>query len=87
MPKGEYKTVMSFEDIKLPYSLEAEQSVLGSILIDPQCLYQVLDYLKPQFFYLPQHREIFTTMVSMFGQSSAIDIVTLLNQLKAGRSL
>jgi replicative DNA helicase len=82
MPKGEYPIPMSFEDIKLPYSLEAEQSVLGSILIDPQCLYQVLDHLKPQFFYLPQHREIFTSMVSMFSQSSAIDIVTLLNELK-----
>jgi replicative DNA helicase len=82
MPKGEYPTPMSLEDVKLPYSLEAEQSVLGSILIDPQCLYQVLDHLKPQFFYLPQHREIFTSMVSMFSQSSAIDIVTLLNELK-----
>lgn len=82
MPKGEYSVPVSIEDIKLPYSLEAEQSVLGSILIDPQCLYQVLDYLKPQFFYLPQHREIFTTMVSMFSQSSAIDIVTLLDELK-----
>ena len=82
MPKGEYPVPMSLEDVKLPYSLEAEQSVLGSILLDPQCLFQVLDRLKPQFFYLPQHREIFTAMVSMFSQSSAIDIVTLLDELK-----
>lgn len=82
MPKGEYPVPLSLEDVKLPYSLEAEQSVLGSILIDPQCLYQVLDVLKPQYFYLPQHREIFTAMVTMFSQSSAIDIVTLLDELK-----
>jgi replicative DNA helicase len=82
--KGEYEAPMSLEDIKLPYSLEAEQSVLGSILIDPQCLYSVLDRLKPQYFYLPQHREIFSAMVSMFSQSSAIDIVTLLDELKTG---
>lgn len=82
MPKGDYPVPMSLEDVKLPYSLEAEQSVLGAILIDPQCLYQVLDILKPQFFYLSQHREIFTAMVSMFSQSSAIDIVTLLDELK-----
>ena len=48
--KGDYAAPMSLEDIKLPYSLEAEQSVLGSILIDPQCLYQVLDRLKAAVF-------------------------------------
>lgn len=73
----------SLADIKLPYSLEAEQSVLGSILIDPQCLYTVLEIVKAQYFYLPQHRAIFASMVSMFGQSSAIDVVTLLDELKA----
>lgn len=82
MPYEKIAVPASLEDIKLPYSLEAEQSVLGSILIDPQCLYQVLECVKPQYFYLPQHREIFSTMVSMFSQSSAIDIVTLLNELK-----
>lgn len=80
---GSFAAPASLEDIKLPYSLEAEQSVLGSILIDPQCLYQVLERVKPQYFYLPQHREIFTAMVSMFSQSSAIDIVTLLEELKS----
>lgn len=84
MPYDKGEVPAGLEDIKLPYSLEAEQSVLGSILIDPQCLYQVLESVKPQYFYLPQHREIFTTMVSMFSQSSAIDIVTLLNELKTG---
>lgn len=82
MPYEKAAVPMSLEDIKLPYSLEAEQSVLGSVLIDPQCLYQVLECVKPQYFYLPQHREIFTIMVSMFSHSSAIDIVTLLNELK-----
>lgn len=80
--KGNIAVPVSLEDVKLPYSLEAEQSVLGSILIDPQCLYSVLDYVKPQYFYLPQHREIFSAMVTMFSQSNAIDIVTLLDELK-----
>lgn len=72
----------ALEDIKLPYSIEAEQSVLGSILIDPQCIYRVLEKLKPQYFYLPQHREIFSTMVNMFSESDSIDVVTLLDELK-----
>lgn len=76
-------TPAGLEDIKLPYSIEAEQSVLGSILIDPQCIYRVLDKVKPQYFYLAQHREIFTTMVNMFSQSDAIDVVTLLDELKS----
>lgn len=80
--KKKIPTPMGLEDLKLPYSIEAEQSVLGSILIDPQCIYKVLDKLKPQYFYLPQHREIFSTMVNMFSQSDSIDVVTLLDELK-----
>ena len=68
---------------QLPYSLEAEQSVLGSILIDPAVMSQVLDYLKPEYFYLSQHRGIFTTMHRMFSGSKVIDFVTLLDELKA----
>lgn len=71
-----------FDSLRLPYSLEAEQSVLGSILIDPQCLYEVIPYIKPHYFYLPQHREIYNIMVRMFSQNNAIDIVTLLDELK-----
>ena len=72
-----------FDSLNLPYSLEAEQSVLGSVLIDPQCILQVLEYIKPPYFYLPQHRGIFSAMLRMFTESSAIDIVTLLDELKS----
>ena len=53
---------VSYEDINMPYSLEAEQAVLGSILIDPACITQVLIIVKPDYFYLPQHKAIFTIM-------------------------
>lgn len=66
----------------LPYSLEAEQSVLGAVLLEPSSLLTVLDYLKPEYFYLPQHREIFSSMVRMFSMSESIDVVTLLDDLK-----
>ena len=71
------------ESSPLPYSLEAEQSVLGSILVDPGVLPPLLDLLKPQYFYLSQHREIFAAMVRMFTDSRTIDFVTLLDELKA----
>jgi len=74
--------VEPLEGVRLPYSLEAEQSVLGAILIDPLGIQKALDFLKPQYFYLPQHQEIFSMMVRMFTESAAIDIVTLLDELK-----
>ena len=70
-------------NVPLPYSLEAEQSVLGAVLVDPDVLLQLLDILKPQYFYLAQHRKIYATMVRMFSASNSIDFVTLLNELKA----
>ena len=80
----DYEKAGSFaEDAQPPYSLEAEQSVLGSILMDPSVITQVMDYLKPQYFYLPQHREIFSAMLGMFTASEVIDFVTLLDKLKA----
>lgn len=70
-------------NVPLPYSLEAEQSVLGAILLDPGVLTQLLDVLKASYFYLAQHRAIFSAMVRMFSASESIDFVTLLNTLKA----
>jgi len=73
-------------NVTLPYNLEAEQSVLGSILAEPNCMNEVLDHLKPDCFYLPQHREIFSIMMSMFtSQNGAIDPVLVADALaKAG---
>lgn len=83
MARDSETTGVLLDTSRLPYSLEAEQSVLGSILIDSAVLTQVLDHLKVQYFFLPQHREIFSAMLMMFSASQAIDFVTLLNSLKA----
>ena len=65
-----------------PQSLEAEQSVLGSILIDSRCVADVIGILKPEDFYLEQNREIYETIYTMFNFSETIDPVTVLNKLK-----
>lgn len=81
--KTERRTELpALEGLVLPYSLEAEQSVLGAVLLDPSALLTALDFLKPQHFYLPQHRAIFSAMVRMFSSSASIDVVTLLDELK-----
>ena len=65
-----------------PQSLEAEQSVLGAILIDSRCVADVVGILKPEDFYLQQNREIYETIYTMFNFSQTIDPVTVLDKLK-----
>ena len=69
--------------INAPYSIEAEQAVLGSIIIDPECLNLVATQLKEEYFYLKEHREIYKTLRNMLELGGrAIDFVSLLEQLK-----
>ena len=65
-----------------PQSLEAEQAVLGSILIDSRCVADVVGIVTPEDFFLQQNREIFETIYTMFNFSQTIDPVTVLNKMK-----
>ncbi len=66
---------------KMPFSLEAEQSVLGSILIDPECFPEIASQLKSEDFYLEAHTQIYLAMQDLFLQSRTIDFVTLIDSL------
>ena len=65
-----------------PHSLEAEQSVLGAMLIDSRCVPDVIGLLKPEDFYLQQNREIYETIYTMFHFSQVIDPVTVLDKMQ-----
>ena len=67
---------------QLPQSLEAEQSVLGSILIDSRCITEVIGILRAEDFYLQQNQEIYKTIYTMFNFSQTIDPVTVLDKMK-----
>ena len=67
---------------QLPHSAEAEQSVLGSMLIDPRCIPEVIESLKPEDFYLRVNREIYETIYSMFNFSLTIDAITVLDHMR-----
>ena len=67
---------------QLPHSVEAEQAVLGSMLIDPRCVSEVIDKLRPDDFYIRQNKEIYETIYSMFNYSLTIDPVTVLENMK-----
>jgi len=65
-----------------PQSLEAEQAVLGSILIDSRCITEVIGIVRPEDFYLQQNREIFEAIYTMFNYSQTIDPVTVLDKMR-----
>ena len=65
-----------------PQSVEAEQSVLGAILIDSTCLPDIVGVLQPQDFFLRQNREIYEAIYTMFNFSQTIDPVTVLDKMR-----
>ena len=65
-----------------PQSLEAEQAVLGSILIDSRCVADIIGILKPEDFFLKQNREIYESVYTMFNFSQTIDPVTVLDKMR-----
>ena len=76
---------MANEDLllrQMPHSLEGEQAVLGSMLIDPECIKDVMDKLQPGDFYLRQNREIFEAIYSMFSYARPVDGITVAEELR-----
>ena len=76
---------MPIEDLlvrQMPHSLEGEQAVLGSMLIDPDCIKDVMDKLQPGDFYLRQNREIFETIYSMFTYARPVDGITVAEEMQ-----
>ncbi len=70
------------DGVRLPYSVEAEQAILGSVISDPKCLDEISDRISPEYFYIPQHKEIFSAISSMYELSQSIDFISLLEKLK-----
>lgn len=65
---------------ELPHSIEAEQSVIGAVIADPSILPDVVNLVKPEYFYSEQHKAIYSIIVRMFSTGTPVDIVTVLNE-------
>jgi replicative DNA helicase len=65
----------------LPQNLEAERSILGAILLDNHALNAAIENLKPEDFFLEQHRRVFNQMIALGESQQAIDLVTLTESL------
>ena len=67
------------QNLPMPFSLEAEQSVLGAVLVDSSCLTTVMEYVKPECFYDKRHQGIFFFFFRFFSAGQPIDFVTVLD--------
>src|SRR5580704_5329120 len=65
-----------------PQNLDAEQAVLGSILIDKNAIYRVADLLISSDFYSPSHERIFDAILTLYAKSQPIDVMSVTNFLK-----
>ncbi len=70
-----------------PHSLEAEESLLGSLLIDKDAIIKVADNIMPQDFYKDAHKIIFETIKELYGNQEPIDIITLSNRLEEKKKM
>ncbi len=65
-----------------PQNIEAEQSLLGCLLLDKEAVYRVMDVINAEDFYQNSHKHIFESMVELFNNQEPIDIITLSNKLE-----
>lgn len=90
-PGGRSERVLRADPATLklpPQNIEAEQAVLGAILLDNQALYKALEVINADEFYLPKHRRIFDAMVALLTeQNQVVDLLTLTDHLQHAGTL
>lgn len=80
-------TVKETNSNLIPQNLEAEEAVLGAVLVNPNTLIKVVEILKPESFYKPAHRYVYEAMIQLFNQNERIDIVSVSDVLNFNSKL
>jgi len=75
------------EDKLPPQNIEAEQSVLGSLMLDKDAIIKIADFLKPEDFYKEKHQEIYRAMLELFAKNEPVDLLSLTARLKEKKTL
>jgi replicative DNA helicase len=70
-----------------PQNIESEKALLGSIMLKPDVLNDIIDILSHDSFYAEKHRIIYKTMLELFGKNEPIDILSMSSKLKEKKSL
>jgi replicative DNA helicase len=65
-----------------PQSVEAEQGILGCLMIDNKAIFKVADFLKPEDFYRTNHQEIYQSAIDLFEKGEPVDLLSLSNRLR-----
>ena len=71
-------------DKLLPQNIEAEESILGGILLDPNAFERVANELRPEAFYVNAHREIYQAACALVSIGERVDLMTVTNWLSTG---
>ena len=83
------KKKSSPEDLSqlMPQNIEAEEAILGAILVNPSCMNKIVEHLKPESFYKPAHRYVYEAMLQIYNNSENIDIVSVSDTLNINQKL
>lgn len=82
------KTQNTPNEIRLPpQAVDVEESLLGALLIDERAITKVIDAVRPQDFYRPEHQIIFQTMLALFERNIPLDVVTLTEELERTKKI
>ena len=85
------KKKQNVEDLSqlMPQNIEAEEAILGAILVNPSCMNKIVEHLKPESFYKPAHRYVYDAMLQLYnsGDDKKIDIVSVSDLLNVNQKL
>jgi len=70
-----------------PHSIEAEQSVLGAMILDREAINIAVEIIKPEDFYKEAHKEIFEAIINLYNKNEPVDLITLAEELKRRATL
>ena len=71
----------------MPQNIDAEEAILGAILVSPACMNKVVEHLRPESFYKPAHRHVYEAMLQLYNSETKIDIVSVSDVLNINQKL
>ena len=71
----------------MPQNIDAEEAILGAILVSPVCMNKIVEHLRPESFYKPAHRYVYEAMLQLYNGSDKIDIVSVSDVLNINQKL
>ena len=71
----------------MPQNIDAEEAILGAILVNPACMNRIVEQLKPESFYKPAHRYVYEAMLQLYNGEDKIDIVSVSDMLNVNQKL